>query len=171
MTESVAPRALHERIVMGAALTGLFFGLMPPYVLTIVVVATWGVPPLEPPDEQSFRAVYFLRMALGNVIALTAGAFLAAGATHLGLRIARKATYLRGAVGGLLLGGPVGSITAGVGPIVLLISSTDPEWARTMVERALLVGGLMGALNGMVAGLVIIYFIRRQARRTAGSTE
>ncbi len=40
---------------MGAAIFGLFFGLMPPYVFTILIVATWGVPPLEPPTEQSFR--------------------------------------------------------------------------------------------------------------------
>src|SRR5690606_5643968 len=127
-----------------------------------------GVPPMEPPDEQTFRAVYFLRMALGNILALTAGAFFAAWATNIGLRIAGKATYLRGAVGGLVLGGPVGSLTAGVGPLVLLIGSSDPNWAWIMVERAFLVGGLMGAMNGMAAGLVIIYFIRRHG--TGAST-
>ncbi len=47
MKESIAPAKLHDKIIIGAALFGLFFGLMPPYVLTIVVVATWGVPPLE----------------------------------------------------------------------------------------------------------------------------
>lgn len=161
MKESIAPKVLHEKIIMGAALLGLFFGLMPPYVLMIVVVATWGVPPLEPPDEQTFRAVYFLRMALGTVLSLTLGAFLAAGATHLGLRFAGTATYLRGALGGALLGGPVGSITAGAGPLMLLIASSDPTWARTMVERGFLVGGLMGITNGLVAGLVIVFFIKR----------
>ena len=55
---------------MGEAIFGLFFGLMPPYVLTIVVVSTWGVPPLEHVDEQSFRAIYFLRLILGNVLGL-----------------------------------------------------------------------------------------------------
>jgi hypothetical protein len=164
MKESIAPAKLHEKIIIGAALLGLFFGLMPPYVLTIVVVATWGVPPLEPPDEQSFRAVYFLRMALGNVLSLTVGAALAVGAVSLGLRLAGKATYVRGAIGGAILGGPVGSISAGVGPLMLLISSSDPNWAKIMIERAFLVGGLMGVLNGMVAGLVIVFFIRRQAK-------
>jgi len=68
----------------------VFFGLMPPYVFTIVIVATWGVPPLEPPTEQSFRTIYFLRLVLGNVLGLTLGAFLAAAATNLGLRLAGK---------------------------------------------------------------------------------
>jgi hypothetical protein len=155
---------LHSKILTWAAVAGLFFGLMPPYVLTIVVVATWGVPPLEPPSEQSFRPVYFLRLVLGNVLGLSAGAFLAAAAASLGLRLAGKATYLRGAVGGALLGAPVGAITAASCPMLLLISSTDPAWARTMVERSFLVGGLMGMTNGLAAGLVIVYFVRKQGR-------
>ena len=118
--------------------------------------------PLEPPDEATFRAVYFLRMALGNVLSLTVGAFLAAAATNLGLRLVGKATYLRGALGGALLGTPVGALTAGSGPFMLLISSTNPEWAWTMIRRAFLVGGFMGLTDGFVAGLVIIYFIKRQ---------
>jgi hypothetical protein len=136
--------------------------LMPPYVLTIVVVATWGVPPLEPPAEQSFRAVYFLRLILGNVLGLTVGAFLAAAATNLGLRMAGRPTYLRGAVGGALLGAPVGALTAGSCPFLLLISSTNTDWAWVMIERSFLVGGVMGLTNGLFAGLVIVYFIKRQ---------
>lgn len=163
MRESVAPKGLHSKIIMWAAIVGLFFGLMPPYVLTIVVVATWGMPPLEPPDEQTFRAVYFLRLALGNVLSLAIGAFLAAAAANLGLRLAGKATYLRGALGGAMFGAPVGALTACSGPLMLLLSSTNPDWARTMIERAFLVGGLMGITNGFVAGLVIVFFIKRQA--------
>ncbi len=164
MRQSVAPKDLHEKILMGAALVGLFFGLMPPYVLTIVVVATWGLPPLEPPDEATFRSVYFLRLALGNVLSLTVGAFLAVVAVNIGLRLAGKATYVRGAIGGALLGAPVGALTAGAGPLMLLISSTNPEWARIMIQRATLVGGLMGVTDGLLAGLVIVYFIKRRAR-------
>lgn len=166
MKESVAPEGLHNKIILGAALAGLFFGLMPPYVLTIVVVATWGVPPLEPPDEQTFRTVYFLRLALGNVLSLTIGTFLAAGATSLALRLAGKATYIRGAVGGAVFGGPVGALTACSGPFMLLISSTSPDWAWTMIERAFMVGGLMGISNGFVAGLVIVFFIKRHGGAT-----
>jgi hypothetical protein len=88
MKESIASKGLREKILMGAAIFGLFFGLMPPYVFTIVIVATWGVPPLEPPTEQSFRMINFLRLVLGNVLGLTLGAFLAAAATNLGLRVA-----------------------------------------------------------------------------------
>src|SRR6478609_4264214 len=116
MRASIAQPILHRKLVVWAALAGLFFGLMPPYVLTIVVVSTWGVPPLEHIDEQSFRAVYFLRLILGNVLGLTVGAFLAAAATTLGLRLAGKATYLRGALGGALFGAPVGAVTAGSCP-------------------------------------------------------
>jgi hypothetical protein len=165
MKESIAPEGMRQKIMTWAAIYGLFFGLMPPYVLTIVVVATWGVPPLERLDEQSFRAVYFVRLVLGNVLGLTVGAFLAAAATNLGLRMAGKATYLRGAIGGALLGGPVGAITAGSCPFMLLISSTNRDWAWIMIERSFLVGGLMGLTNGLFAGLVIVYFIKRQ---TAG---
>jgi hypothetical protein len=162
MNRSIAPAELHQKIITWAAVGGLFFGLMPPYVLTIVVMATWGVPPLEPPDEQSFRAVYFLRLVLGNVIGLTAGAFLAAAATNLGLRFAGRPTYLRGALGGALLGAPVGALTAGSCPLLLLISSTNVDWAWTMVGRSFLIGGIMGLTNGLFAGLVIVYFIKRQ---------
>ena len=98
MKESIAPEGLRQTILMWAAIAGLFFGLMPPYVFTIVVVATWGVPALEPPSEQAFRTIYFLRLVLGNVVGLTLGAFLAAAATNIGLRVAGKATYLRGAM-------------------------------------------------------------------------
>ncbi|MFY9571113.1 MAG: hypothetical protein WAV20_06940, partial [Blastocatellia bacterium] len=157
MKDSIAPEGLRQKILMWAAIAGLFFGLMPPYVLTIVVVATWGVPPLEPPDEQAFRAVYFLRLVLGNVLGLTVGAFLAAFATNLGLRWAGKATYLRGAIGGALLGAVVGAVTAGSAPFLLLISSTNKNWAWIMIERSFLVGGLMGLTNGFFAGLVIVY--------------
>jgi MFS family permease len=162
MNKSIAPEELHRKIITWAAICGLFFGLMPPYVLTIVVVATWGVPPLEGPDEQTFRAVYFLRLVLGNILGLTVGAFLAATATKLGLRFAGKPTYWRGAAGGALLGAPVGAVTAGSCPLVLLISSSNSNWAWIMVERCFLVGGLMGLTNGLFAGLVIIYFIKRQ---------
>jgi hypothetical protein len=162
MNESIAGRSLHHKILTWAAIYGLFFGLMPPYVLTIVVVATWGVPPLEPATEQTFRSVYFLRLVLGNILGLTVGAFLAAAATNVGLRLAGKATYLRGAVGGALLGGPVGALTAGSCPFLLLISSSDTNWAWIMIQRSFLIGGLMGVTNGLVAGLVIVYFVRRQ---------
>lgn len=164
MTESIAPEGLRQKIIMWAAIYGLFFGLMPPYVLTIVVLATWGVPPMEQPDEQTFRTVYFLRLVLGNVLGLTVGAFLAAAATNLGLRLAGKATYLRGAVGGALLGAAVGAVTAGSCPFLLLISSSDTNWAWIMIQRAFVVGGLMGMTNGLFAGLVIVYFIKRQSR-------
>jgi hypothetical protein len=165
MKESIAPEGLRQKIVMWAAIAGLFFGLMPPYVFTIVIVATWGVPPLEPTSEQSFRMVYFLRLVLGNVLGLTLGAFLAAAATNFGLRVAGKATYFRGAIGGALLGGAVGAVTAGSCPFLLLIMSTDPNWAWIMIERSFLVGGLMGLTNGLFAGLVIVYFIKRQPAR------
>jgi hypothetical protein len=162
MNSSIAPKELHDKILTWAAIAGLFFGLMPPYVLTIVVVSTWGVPPLEPPTEQTFRPVYFLRLVLGNVLGLSVGAFLAAGAAELGLRLAGKATYLRGAFGGALLGLPVGAITAASCPLLLFISSTDPAWAWIMVQRSVLVGGLMGLTNGLAAGLVIVFFLRRR---------
>ena len=162
MNKSIAPEGLRQKILMWAAIAGLFFGLMPPYVFTIVIVATWGVPPLEPATEQSFRMIYFLRLVLGNVLGLTLGAFLAAAATNLGLRLAGKATYLRGAIGGALLGAPVGALTAGSCPFFLLISSSDPNWAWIMIQRSFLVGGLMGLTNGLFAGMVIVYFIKRQ---------
>lgn len=161
MPSSIAPPDLHRKLVLFVALVGLFFGLMPPYVLTIVVVATWGVPPLDPPDEQTFRAVYFLRLVLGNVLGLTVGAGTAAIAANLGLRFAGKPTYLRGALGGALLGAIVGAVSAGSCPLVLLIGSTNREWAWTMVTRSVLVGGCMGIVNGMAAGVVIVYLVRR----------
>lgn len=171
MNKSIAPEGLHQKIIMSAAIYGLFFGLMPPYVLTIVMVATWGVPPLEGPAEQTFRTVYFLRLVLGNVLGLTVGAFLAAAATNLGLRLAGKPTYLRGAVGGALLGAPVGAVTAGSCPFLLLISSSNPNWAWIMIERSFLVGGLMGLTNGLFAGLIIVYFIKRLINTATAAPE
>jgi hypothetical protein len=74
--------------------------------------------------------------------------------------MAGKPTY-RGAIGALL-GAPVGAVTAGSCPLLLLISSSDPNWAWIMIERSFLVGGLMGLTNGLFAGLIIVYFIKRQ---------
>src|SRR6185503_3034382 len=139
MKESIAPERLRQKILMWAAIAGLFFGLMPPYVFTIVVVATWVVSPLEPPTEQSFRMIYFLRLILGNVVGLTLGAFLAATAANFGLRIAGKATYLQGAIGGAGLGAAVGGVTAGSCPLLMLIGSHDPNWAGIMIQGAFLV--------------------------------
>ena len=161
MSPSIAPPDLHRKLVVLSALAGLFFGLMPPYVLTIVVVATWGVPPLEAPADQTFRAVYFLRLVLGNAIGLTVGAGAAAAAANFGLNFAGKASYVRGALGGAVLGGLVGAVSAGSCPLVLLISSTNREWAWIMIERSLLVGGCMGITNGFAAGLVIVYLVRK----------
>ncbi|HEV3303290.1 MAG TPA: hypothetical protein VG055_26795 [Planctomycetaceae bacterium] len=161
MPSSIAQPDLHRRLVVFSGLAGLFFGLMPPYVLTIVVVATWGVPPLEAPADQTFRAVYFLRLALGNLIGLTVGAGAAAAAANFGLNFAGKATYLRGAIGGAILGGLVGAVSAGSCPLVLLISSTNREWAWIMIERSFLIGGCMGITNGLAAGLVVVYLVRK----------
>jgi hypothetical protein len=162
MNKSVAPEDLHRKILTWAAIAGLYFGLMPPYVLTIVVVSTWGVPPLERPEEQTFRAIYYVRLLLANFLGLTVGAFVAAFAAHVGLRLAGKATYPRGALGGAVLGAAVGALTAGACPFALLISSSNIEWAWIMIQRSFLVGGLMGLTNGLVAGLVVVYFIKRQ---------
>jgi hypothetical protein len=170
MPSSIAPPDLHRKLVIVAGLAGLFFGLMPPYVLTIVVVATWGVPPLEAADEQAFRTVYFLRLVLGNFLGLTVGAGTAAVAANLGLRFAGRPTYLRGAVGGALLGGIVGAVSAGSCPLVLLISSTNLDWAWTMVQRSLLVGGCMGITNGLAAGLVIVYLVRHYKAGEGGTS-
>jgi hypothetical protein len=161
MAEPIATGELRHKILMAGVVYGIFFGLMPPYVLTIVVVATWGMPPLEAPAEQTFRAVYYLRLVLGNVVGLLSGAFLTALAVEFGLRIAGKATYLRAVIGGALLGAPVGALTAGSTPLFLLISSTDTEWAWKMIERATLCGAVMGCVNGIAAAVVIVYFIRR----------
>jgi hypothetical protein len=34
-----------------------------------------------------------------------------------------------------------------------------------MIQRAFILGGLMGLTNGLAAGLVIVYFIQREQRR------
>lgn len=161
MAGPIATGALRERIMLGAALYGIFFGLMPPYVMMIVVVATWGMPPLEGPDEQTFRAIYLLRLVLGNFIGLGVGAGLTAGAVHLGLQLGGRATYARAVLGGAVLGPPVGGLTAASTSIVLLISSTNVEWAQQMAVRALACGAMMGLVNGIAAAVVIVYFIRR----------
>lgn len=164
MPKLLASGELRRRILIGTAGYGIFFGLMPPYVMMIVVVSTWGVPPLDPPDEQVFRSVYLLRLVLGNVIGLTVGAAAAVLAVDLGLRYGGKATYARAILGGALLGTPAGAITAGSTPLMLLISSTNVEWAWIMVRRASMVGGLMGCVNGIFAAVVIVYVIRYSER-------
>jgi len=164
MREPIATGELRHKILLGGLLYGIFFGLMPPYVLTIVVVATWGMPPLEPPDEQTFRAVYYLRLVLGNVVGLLTGAFLTAFAVDFGLKVAGRATYVRAVFGGALLGTPVGALTAGSTPLFLLIDSTNRQWAWQMFERAVACGAAMGLVNGIAAAVVIVYFIRRRVK-------
>ena len=60
MSEPIATGETRRRILLGAAVYGIFFGLMPPYVLTIVVIATWGVGQLDLPPDQTFRTVYYI---------------------------------------------------------------------------------------------------------------
>lgn len=163
MAQPIVTGELRQRIIVGAAIFGIFFGLMPPYVMTIVVVSTWGMPPLEPPDEQAFRAVYLLRLVLGNFIGLAVGALTAAWAVILGLRIAGKATYPRAVLGGATLGTVVGAVTAASTPVVLLLSSSNVEWAWRMVRRAFACGAMMGLINGIAAAVVIVYVIRKTA--------
>ena len=171
MTKPIAVGELRRRILIGAGIYGIFFGLMPPYVMMIVVVSTWGMPPLEPPDEQTFRAIYLLRLVMGNVIGLSVGALTAAGAVSFGLKVAGKATYTRAVAGGMLLGTPVGAVTAGSTPLVLLISSTDVEWASMMIQRSLAAGAIMGLVNGIAAGLVIVYIIHRADAASTSTTD
>ncbi len=84
---------------------------------------------------------------------------------HLGLQFGGKATYARAVLGGAVLGPPVGGLTAASTSIVLLISSSNVEWARQMAVRALASGAMMGLVNGIAAALVIVYFIRRWESR------
>ena len=165
MPEPLVTGEARRKILAGAAIYGVFFGLMPPYVLTIVVMATWGVGQLEAPDEQTFRSVYYVRLVLGNLIGLLAGGFLCAGAVDLVLRLAGKVTYVRGVLGGLLLGPPVGALTASSTAVFLLVSSTDTAWAWEMVRRSFICGGMMGLTNGVVAGVVIVYFLKSAAQQ------
>ncbi len=160
MSEPIATGEMRRKILLGAVIYGIFFGLMPPYIFTIVLVATWGGGP-QMPEEPTFRAIYFVRLALGNAAGLLVGASLTVAAVNIGLRLAGKATYLRGILGGLVLGTVAGGLIAASTPLFLLISSTDTAWAWSMVQRALMCGAIMGMINGMMAGVVIMYFIKR----------
>lgn len=53
MVQPIATGETRRRIIIGAAIYGIFFGLMPPYVMMIVVVSTWRAPPLDLPDDRS----------------------------------------------------------------------------------------------------------------------
>lgn len=161
MLQPIATGELRRRILIGAAIFGIFFGLMPPYVMTIVVISTWGMPPVEPPDEQTFRAIYLVRLVLGSFVGLGVGGLTAVGAVMLGIRYGGKATYPRALIGGALLGTPVGAVTAASTPFVLLISSTNVEWATEMIRRGLMCGAMMGLVNGIAAAVVIVYAVRR----------
>ena len=163
MPEPIATGQLRHRILWGAAIYGIFFGLLPPYVVMITVVATWDMPPLEQPGEQSFRAVYYIRLALGNLVGLSVGGLLSAGAVALGLRVVPKPTYLYGLLGGLILGPIVGALTAGSTPLFLLLSSSNVEWAWKLIGRSFICGALMGLTNGVAAALAIVYFLKRAA--------
>ena len=119
------------------------------------------MPPVEPPDEQTFRAIYLVRLVLGSFIGLGVGGLTAVGAVMLGIRYGGKATYPRALIGGALLGTPVGGVTAASTPFVLLISSTNVEWATEMIRRGLMCGAMMGLVNGIAAAVVIVYAVRR----------
>ena len=65
------------------------------------------------------------------------------------------------------IGSAMGWIWGLIHPLVLLLSSTNLEWAKIMIQRSFIVGGLMGMTNGFFAGLTITYFIRRQQSKVA----
>lgn len=139
---------------------GAFFGFMPVYVFTLIVVATTTDIPLEP--TQTFRAVYFLRLLLGMTFGALLGGFTTHKAAIFVNQKIKKPNLLKSILAGLGLGSLCGAITLGATPTVLLISSTNIDWAWLMIERLAGIGLIMGSVAGAFLGAGYNYLLKRK---------
>jgi hypothetical protein len=146
------PIKTDKKIITMAWIYGAFFGLMPPYVFTLITIGT----------VDNFRAVYYLRLVLAIVIGALAGGFSSALLTKLSLKIIRKYNVGICIVLGFLLGSVAGAVTLGFTPLVFLISSTDINWALTTIFRTAMAGLLMGSVAGAFLGGLLHTYLREE---------
>jgi len=143
-------KGVMKRVIEGAWLYGAFLGFMPPYVFTLITLAT----------QDTFRAVYFLRLMIAIVIGALVGGYSASFAVKYAQNIMKKPNLLLSLVLGIVLGAICGAITLGITPLTLLISSTDVAWAIMMIKRLIIVGAVMGAVGGAFFGVTYNHFLK-----------
>jgi len=144
-------KQLFKKVVDGSWIYGAFFGFMPPYVFTLIVVAT--VP--------EFRLVYYLRLLLAIVIGALVGGYSTSIAVKTALKVVKKTNIVISVVLGFILGAICGAVTLAATSSVLMISSTDLVWAVDMLIRSSLIGVVMGGVAGVFFGAMANHYLKK----------
>lgn len=139
-----------KQIVKFAWIYGAFFGLMPPYVFTLITIGT----------VDNFRAIYYFRLILAIIIGALAGGFSSSILTNLSLMFIKKINIVWCILLGLILGSLAGAITLGLTPLVFLISSTDIDWALKTIFRTAMAGLTLGSVAGAFMGGLLRFYLK-----------
>lgn len=152
-----------KKIIAGVSLYGALAGVFPPLVFAIVSITA----PAGSPGHigiGAFRNIYYFRIIVSIVLGTLVGGFSSALCTKLGLTIIKDMKWWKGTLTGVLLGGVVGLFTAGSAPLSLLISSTDVPWAFEVIKRSAIMGFLVGAFGGAIAGTIAAVYFNKNER-------
>lgn len=144
-----------KNIIRSAWVYGAFFGFMPPYVFTLITISSY-------PD---FRSIYYLRLLIAIIVGALVGGFSTSIAVKYALKLIKRPNFILCLFMGLILGGICGALTMGSTPLMLLISSTDINWAINVIIRAIIAGIIMGGTAGAFFGIGINYYLKEKTKR------
>lgn len=152
-----------KKIAGAAFIYGAFFGMMPPYIFALIVIANPlinGDPTAVGLSVEGFRSIYYVRLVLGILIGVLAGGYSAYFTSKVGAQFfLKKKNILIQLLVGLIMGAICGFFTLGLTPLMLLISSTDLSWAWSVIYRMALVGGILGSLAGLFFSVGMRYYL------------
>jgi len=152
-----------KKISGAAFIYGAFFGMMPPYIFALIVIANPiinGDPTAVGLPVEGFRYIYYVRLVLGIIIGVLAGGYSAYFTSKMGVKLFMKhKNILTQLLVGLAMGAICGFLTLGLTPLMLLISSTDLSWAFAVIYRMAFVGAILGSIAGVFFSLGIRYFL------------
>ena len=152
-----------KKISGAAFIYGAFFGMMPPYIFALLVIANPLIndnPSAVGLPVEGFRYIYYVRLVLGIIIGVLAGGYSAYFTSKVGLRFfLKKKNIIIQILIGLAMGAICGILTLGLTPLMLLISSTDLSWAWMVIYRMAAVGGILGSIAGAFFSIGMRYYL------------
>lgn len=142
---------LSEKVVKGAWFYGGILGGLAPFIYSVLVLAI----------AVDFRSVYYLRFFLGIVFGVLIGGFSASRLTKYGLKISKHNLISYLALG-FFFGAIAGILTLGGPTLMLLIGSSDVEWAINMIVKSGILGSILGSVAGLFFSLSVYFFVGKR---------